>query len=340
MSAPDATRPQLTVLGAGSFGTCLAAVVGLTGEPVRLWGRDADTMATLARTRRHPNRLDGFELPANVLPTADLDEALACPMIIHAVPAQATRRFFGDIRDHLHPEARVLLAAKGIERGTGLRLDEVLAEVMGPDWIDSRLAALSGPTFAKELARGVPSAAVVAARSEPLAIAFQQQLAAPFFRLYTSADLIGVEVAGAVKNVIAIAAGLSDGLGLGLNTRAAIITRGLAELTRFGVAQGADPATFSGLAGVGDLLLTATGDLSRNRTVGRRLGAGESVEAVLGSMDEVAEGVTTTASTLERAQALGVDMPITTQVAAILFEGKDPSRAVFDLMTRTLKREA
>lgn len=330
---------RVAVVGAGAFGTCLAAVLGLKGERVLLWGRNAEAMAALAETRSHPSR-EGITIPAAVEPTADLAAALACPLLINAVPAQQTRAFWGPLRDRLHPDVGLLLASKGIEQGTGLRLDEVYAELFGVDWVRGRLAALSGPTFARELARGVPSAAVVAAADERLAVTFQTALAAPFFRLYAAGDLIGVEVAGAVKNVIAIAAGLSDGLGLGLNTRAAIVTRGLAEMTRFGVAQGADPATFSGLAGVGDLLLTATGDLSRNRTVGKRLGAGESVADVLGGMQEVAEGVTTTRSTLERAVALGVEMPIAEQVGEILFNGKDPSRAVFDLMTRTLKRES
>jgi len=239
----------------------------------------------------------------------------------------------------LHPEARLLLAAKGLERDSGLRLDEVFSELFGPDWMREHLAALSGPTFAKELAAGVPSVAVIAAHHEPLALAFQHLVAGPSFRIYASGDLVGVEVAGALKNVVAIAAGISDGLGLGHNTRAAIITRGLAEMVRFGVAQGADPATFSGLAGVGDLVLTATGDLSRNRTVGKRLGAGERLTDILADMSEVAEGVPTTASTLERAAALGVDLPICREVGNILFHGKDPGQAVYDLMTRTLKKE-
>lgn len=332
-------KPEIAVVGAGSFGTCLASVLAQRGESVYLWGRDAATMAELAETRRHPTRLEGIELPGPVVPTADLERALTAPMVIHAIPAQQTRGFWEEHGGRLRSDARVLLAAKGLERDSGSRLDEVFVELFGDDWVTERLAALSGPTFAMELARGVPSVAVVAARREPVAQAFQQALAVPFFRLYTSVDLVGVEVAGALKNVVALAAGMSDGLELGLNTRAAIITRGLAETTRFGVAQGADPATFSGLAGVGDLVLTATGNLSRNRTVGRRLGAGETLDDILADMREVSEGVPTAASTLRRAEALGVEVPICEQINAILFEGKDPGRAVFDLMTRTLKRE-
>lgn len=332
-------HPDVAVIGAGSFGTCLAMVLARNGRKVMLWGRDAEAMATLEATRRHPTRLSDAELPPGVTATADLAQALRASMLIHAVPAQATRAFWQAHRNQLRTDARILLAAKGLERDTGLRLDEVFSELFGADWTRKHLAALSGPTFAKELAAGLPSVAVIAAHHEPLALAFQQLVAGPSFRIYASGDLVGVEIAGALKNVIAIAAGISDGLGLGHNTRAAIITRGLAEMVRFGVAQGADPATFSGLAGVGDLVLTATGDLSRNRTVGKRLGAGESLDDILATMPEVAEGVPTTASTLERAAALGVELPICREVGNILFQGKNPRQAVFDLMTRTLKKE-
>ncbi len=332
-------KPDVAVIGAGSFGTCLACVLARTGTDVYLWGRDADVIHEIDESRQHPTRLPGIKIPADVIPTADLDEAMSATFVVHAIPAQQTRGFWQDHQHLLKSDGVILLAAKGLERDTGLRLDEVFTEIFGDGFVDQRLAALSGPTFATEVAAGIPSVALVAARDHRLATAFQGLLAGPTFRIYTSTDLTGVEIAGAVKNVFAIAAGVSDGIGLGLNTRAAIVTRGLAEMIRFGEAQGAELQTFCGLAGVGDLLLTATGDLSRNRTLGKRIGAGEKVDDILADMTQVAEGVPTTASTIARAEELGVELPIVEQVGEILFDGKDPEQAVFDLMTRTLKKE-
>ncbi|RMF13794.1 MAG: NAD(P)-dependent glycerol-3-phosphate dehydrogenase [Candidatus Dadabacteria bacterium] len=335
MTGPSA----VAVIGAGSFGTCLAVHAARIGLDATLWARDPEVVRHIRRYREHPRRLRGVNIPDGVHATHDLDEALSVGQIIHAIPVQQTRAFWQEHRDRLPSGATILLAAKGLERDTGLRLDEVFAEVFGEDWVTANLAALSGPTFAAEVAAGVPSVALIAAFNEALAEAYQILLAGPTFRLYRSTDLIGVEVAGAFKNVIAIAAGVSDGLGLGLNSRAAIIARGLAEMTRFGVAQGAERDTFSGLAGVGDLVLTATGELSRNRTVGYRLGQGDTLEDILAEMSEVAEGVPTTASVVERARQLGVEIPIAEQIWSVLANGNDPRQAVHTLMTRSLKRE-
>jgi glycerol-3-phosphate dehydrogenase (NAD(P)+) len=218
-------------------------------------------------------------------------------------------------------------------------MDEVLREVIGEEPVRKSMAVVSGPMFALELARGLPTVGVVASYSSEVAQYFQELFATPSFRVYTSDDVVGVEVAGALKNVIALAAGASDGLGLGLNARAALITRGLAEITRFGVAMGANPLTFIGLAGVGDLLLTATGDLSRNRTVGYRLGKGESLEEILSTMKEVVEGVPTTLSAVHRARDLKVEIPIIQEIGEVLFNKKPIERAIYDLMTRALKPE-
>lgn len=327
------------VLGAGSFGTCLAIHVAKLGHKTVLWSRNKHIVEQIQQTGRHPTRFTDVPIPDNVRVTDELTMALSAPLLIHAIPAQQTRHFWTGKQAAIGEDTRVLLAAKGLEETTGDRLDEVFSQLFDSQWVTTHLAALSGPTFAAEVAKGVPSVALVAALDENLAESFQTLLASPTFRIYTSLDLIGVEVAGAFKNVIAIAAGAADGLGLGLNTRAAIIARGLAEMTRFGVAQGADPATFSGLAGVGDLVLTATGDLSRNRTVGMRLAKGETLNHILQAMGEIAEGVATTASVVRRAKLLGIEIPIAEQIHEVLFDMKDPKQAVHDLMTRTLKRE-
>jgi glycerol-3-phosphate dehydrogenase (NAD(P)+) len=330
---------DVAVLGAGSFGTCLAIHLAKLGRNTVLWARNPDLVENIRKHGHHPTRYPHIPIPLGLKVTHELTTALSAPLLIHAIPTQHTRSFWSGKQATIGDDTRILLAAKGLEQATGDRLDEIFSQLFDSQWVTTHLAALSGPTFAAEIAAGVPSVALVAALDERLAETFQTLLASPDFRIYSSLDLIGVEVAGAFKNVIAIAAGAGDGMGLGLNTRAAIIARGLAEMTRFGVAQGADPATFSGLAGVGDLVLTATGDLSRNRTVGMRLGKGDTLDDVLKDMREIAEGVPTTASVVTRAKMLGIEIPIAEQIYEVLFNRKDPKVAMHELMTRALKRE-
>lgn len=330
----------VAVLGAGALGTALSVVLGGKGIRVLLWGRNPEVIRCLKENRYHPTRLDrSIVLPPQVEPTTDPEQWKEISILIYALPAQALREFFTQYRTYFAPQARFLLTAKGFELSTGMSMDEVLREIFSDAWVEERLAVLSGPMFALELARGLPTVGVVAAPREENRRFWQELLASPTYRIYTSDDLIGVEVAGALKNVIAMAAGAVDGMGLGLNARAALITRGLAEITRFGVALGAKPMTFIGLAGVGDLVLTATGDLSRNRTVGFRLGRGESLEKILMTTREVVEGIPTTQSVIRRAEELKVDIPIIREIGEILFHGKEIRQAVYDLMTRELKAE-
>lgn len=331
---------SVAILGAGALGTALSVVLGSKGVPVRLWGRNREVMEILRRERIHPTRLSGkVVLPPPVEPVADPEAWAGIPVLIYALPAQALRGFFREYREVLARAERILLTAKGFELDTGLSMDEVLRELFDPHWVEEHISVLSGPMFALELAQGLPTVGVVASYREGASRFWQDLLAAPTFRVYTSDDVIGVEVAGALKNVIALAAGAVDGMGLGLNARAALITRGLAEITRFGVAMGAKPMTFIGLAGVGDLILTATGELSRNRTVGFRLGRGEPLEEVLRTSKEVVEGIPTTRSALRRAELLKVEVPIIHEIGEVLFHGKKIHQAVHDLMTRTLKAE-
>jgi glycerol-3-phosphate dehydrogenase (NAD(P)+) len=278
-------------------------------------------------------------LPASIRATASLEEALAGKeVIVSVVPSHGVRRVWEQAAPHVDPEALIISGSKGIEVGSGLLVSEVLAEVL-PQGSRERLVVLSGPTFAREIAEKRPASACVACANESYAIAAQSILSSPLFRCYSNTDVIGVELAGALKNVIAIAVGCCDGMQLGLSARAALITRGLAEMRRLGERLGAQPVTFLGLAGVGDLVLTCTGDLSRNRWVGLEIGRGRSVEDVLGSMTEVAEGVRTAQSAFDLAQKHGVDMPITEAVYSVLHQGKDPRLAIRDLMSRQLRSE-
>jgi len=330
---------RAAVLGAGSFGTALALLLAQRGFAIDLWARDAALVDAIVRTRRNPRYLGDFALPDSVHPTASLEEALLRKeLVVSVVPSHAVREVWGAARPLLAPGAIVVSASKGIEVGTGKLCSDVLMEMLPPEQHD-RLCFLSGPSFAREIAEGRPTAVALAARHESYAIAAQALISSPQFRCYTNADVIGVELGGALKNVVAIAVGVADGLESGLNSRAALITRGLAEMTRLGVAMGANPVTFLGLAGVGDLVLTCTGDLSRNRRVGLEIGRGRKVDEVLGGLREVAEGVRTAKSAHELAQRLGVDMPITAGVYAMLFEGKNPFEAAIELRSRQLKSE-
>lgn len=330
---------RVAVLGAGSFGSCLAILCADRGHDVTLWSRDPALVDELARERRNPRYLKEIEFPASIRPTADLAEALAgAEMVIVAVPSHAVRDVMARAAPDLPEEALIVSTVKGIELDTGKTMDAVLEEVLPPVH-HPRLTVLSGPSFAHEVARRKPTVLTVACREEAYAIAVQSHLSCPWFRCYSDTDVIGVEIGGALKNVIAIAVGISDGLEMGANARAATMTRGLAEITRLGVRLGANPLTFLGLAGMGDLVLTCTGDLSRNRRVGLALGAGRSLDDILAELGEVAEGVRTTYAACQLAERVGVELPIAEAVRAALDGKVDPREGAMALLTRQLRGE-
>jgi glycerol-3-phosphate dehydrogenase (NAD(P)+) len=329
----------VTVLGAGSWGTALALQLARVGHDVTLWARSAAFADEMAAARENRTYLPGVTLPESIRPVGDL--AAACgraEMLVWVCPSGGLRELSHAVRVHLSGSPILVSAAKGVEQDTRLTMSAVLEQVMGEPHRD-RVAVLSGPSFAREVAVGTPTAVTAAARVLPVAESVQQMFSGQTFRVYTGTDVVGVEIGGAVKNVIALAAGVSDGLGFGHNTRAALITRGLAEITRLALRLGAEPQTLAGLSGLGDLVLTCTGDLSRNRTVGLRLGRGERLADIVASMREVAEGLRNTRSVRDLAQSVGVEMPITEQMYLLLYEDKSPRQAVIDLMTRALKRE-
>lgn len=307
--------------------------------PVALWSRRSEHAALLNATRENQQYLPGARLPESLHATSDLGEALeGAKLVVVVVPSHALRSVMVDARRLVPEGVPVVSATKGIENDSLMLMSEVLLDVLG-EGAASRLAFFSGPSFAKEVAEGLPTAAVVASENEDVAKEVQHLFASERLRMYTSDDPVGVEVGGAMKNVIAIAAGACDGLGYGHNARAALITRGLAEIARLAVAKGGQPMTVAGLSGLGDLVLTCTGALSRNRTVGFEMGKGRSLEDVLAGLGHVAEGVKTTKSAYDLAKKLGVDMPITESVHAALYEGKSPQEAVVELMTRGLRAE-
>ncbi len=327
------------VIGAGSFGTALAALLADKGLAVTLWSHGEDSARAIREERENKVYLPGIRLPDSLEVSTDLAAVTSGKdMVVSVPPSHVVRDVWGRVGRHIAPETVVVSASKGIEVETGLVMSQVLEQVVPPP-NRSRLAFLSGPSFAREVAQHMPTAVAVAATDAAIARAVQEAFATNYFRAYTNDDVMGVEVGGALKNVVAIACGVSDGLGLGYNTRAAIITRGLAEITRLGLKLGAKALTFAGLAGMGDLVLTCTGDLSRNRTVGMRLGKGEKLADILGSMRMVAEGVRTTRSAHELALKLYVDMPITAQIYAMLYKDQSPAKAVAALMSRDLKPE-
>jgi len=328
----------VAVLGAGSFGTCLAMLCAREHE-VTLWARDPALAQAINRERRNPRYLQEAELPELVRATPDLAEALrGRELVICAVPSQGVREVLEQARAHLHPEAILVSTVKGIEPETGYTMHRVMCDVLEAS-MHPRIVCLSGPSFAQEIARRKPTVVTVASREEAYAISVQATLSCPWFRCYSSSDVVGVELGGALKNVIAIAVGTCDALELGMNARAALMTRGLAEITRLGVAMGANPLTFQGLSGMGDLVLTCTGDLSRNRRVGLELGRGRRLRDILADMNEVAEGVRTTRAACGLARRMGVEMPIAEVVQEVLDEKLDVRRAVAKLMTRQLKSE-
>jgi glycerol-3-phosphate dehydrogenase (NAD(P)+) len=306
---------------------------------VTIWARKQEIADAINRERRNPSYLTQARLPENVRATSDLAEALRDrELVICAVPSHGVREVMRQAATFFPEQALLVSTVKGIESGTWMRMDQVFEDVLDPVH-HPRLVFLSGPSFAREVAEGRPTAVTLACREEAYAISVQESLSSPSFRCYSAADVIGVELGGALKNVIAIAIGISDGLGTGQNARAGLMTRGLREITRLGVAMGADPITFLGLAGMGDLVLTCTGDLSRNRSVGIELGRGRPLDEIIAGMNEVAEGVRTTAAAIALAGRHGVEMPIAEAVNAVLEGGIAPEEAAERLMRRQLRPE-
>lgn len=324
------------VVGAGSWGTALAVQIGRRDQPVRLWARDAALAATITATRENPRYLPGVRLPDGVLVTGDSLEALGgADLVIMAVPSHFARGALAPMAAGIAPGAALLSATKGLEPGTALRMSELLTELLP----GHAVGALSGPSFAREVALGKPAALVVASTEASVARRLQERLTAPAFRLYTNRDLVGVELGGALKNVMAIATGLSDGAGLGESARAALITRGLAEIGRLALAMGGQAATLAGLAGLGDLVLTCTGSQSRNHRLGLAVARGQTLEQAEASTPMVAEGVRTVASARALAARAGVSMPLCDEVAAVLFEGKPVKDALASLLAREPRPE-
>jgi glycerol-3-phosphate dehydrogenase (NAD(P)+) len=329
----------LAIIGAGSWGTALAIVLSPRFERIRLWAHEADLVERMFSTRLNDIFLPGFPLPLNVEPTADLAFALAdAEIVIGVMPSRFARSLYREMLPYLVPGMRFISATKGLEQGTLLRMSEVARQAIGEKF-EARIAVLSGPTFAREVARGEPTAVVIASPDRELAASLQRELSGPTFRLYANDDPVGVELGAALKNIVAIGAGICDGLGLGSNAIAALITRGLAEITRLAVALGGQPRTLAGLAGLGDLVLTCNGALSRNRMVGIELAKGRKLADIVNSMTMIAEGVETTAAACDLARKCQVDMPITEQMDAILRGRTSPRDAIRELMERTLKTE-
>ncbi|MBK5298044.1 MAG: NAD(P)-dependent glycerol-3-phosphate dehydrogenase [Vicinamibacteria bacterium] len=328
---------QVAVLGAGSFGTALSAHLALAGHRVQLWARDAALAAQIQHRRVNAIYLPGVELPPSVTATSDLGEALAgSELIVAAVPSHGLRLVMDAARPHLPPGATIVSTTKGLEEGTLLRMSQLLADAVGDGF---PVAVLSGPSFASEVAKGLPTAVVVAAPDARTVGLVQHEFRGRFLRLYGSEDVVGVEIGGALKNVIAIAAGVVEGMGLGPNAQAALVTRGLAEITRLASVLGGRRETLAGLAGLGDLVLTCTGALSRNRHVGIELAQGRRLDEIVGTMKMVAEGVRTTQAALDLGLRHGVELPIAAQIADVLAGRKDARTALEDLMLRPQRAE-
>ncbi len=329
---------EIAVIGAGAWGTALAIVLGRKGtHRISLWAYEKEVYESICQRGVNELFLPDLPVPLGIAATNRLEEALRnAKLVVSVMPSHHTRRIFQQMAPYLSPETMFVSATKGVENETLLRMSQVITEVLSTNGSSSvRIGALSGPSFAKEVARGDPTAVTIASTDSELASLVQREFSDPNFRVYTNTDIAGVELGGALKNVIAIAAGVCDGLGLGHNTIAALITRGLAEITRLTVACGGRPETMAGLAGLGDLVLTCTGGLSRNRTVGVELGKGRKLDEIIAGMHGmVAEGVLTTNAAVGLARKHSVEMPITEQMYAILHEGKSPREAIRELMTR------
>jgi glycerol-3-phosphate dehydrogenase (NAD(P)+) len=330
---------KASVFGAGSFGTAVAQALAANFEEVVLWGRETELVADLNLKHENTVYLPGMKLSPRVRGSTDIEEAAnGAELVVIAVPSQFARDFVQKAHAFLPSHVPIVTIAKGIENETLCTMTEMLEQVL-PESFFPNIAVLSGPSFAKEMMLRLPTVVTVASRLEKTARTVQAMFASETFRTYTSTDVVGVQVGGALKNVIAIAAGMSDGMGLGHNSRAAIITRGLAEISRIAVRMGGNPLTLSGLAGMGDLVLTCTGELSRNRTVGMQLGQGRKLDEILKDMNQVAEGVKTARSARDLSVKYGVELPICAQVYAIAWEGKSPRASLTELMVRAPKSE-
>ncbi len=330
---------RVAVVGTGSWGTTLSVLLAQAGLPTTLWARTPEEAERLNAARENVEFVPGLIFPAELLVTSALDRALdRCSLLLMVVPAQAMRENIRRVRDLLPRDTVILSCSKGLEIGSTRRMSQVILEEIGTDRAD-RLAVLSGPHLFREIANGLPAAGVIAGTDPEVTRFVQETMMLPRFRLYRHEDVIGVEMGGALKNIIAVAAGAADGLHLGDNAKALILTRGLAEIARLAVAAGANPMTLAGLAGMGDLIATCASPHSRNHQVGERLARGEKIDDILASTKMVAEGIPTAKAAMQMAQALAVELPITEQVYVVAFEGKEPRAAVMDLMTRAAKHE-
>lgn len=327
---------RIAILGAGGMGTALAVLFGKSARSVQIWARQPEQARAIAHARENTRHLPGVALAANIAVTSNACDATGgANLVVVAVPSAYLRATLRDLADRIPRGVPMLSVVKGIENETFARPSQIIEETL-----ESRaVAVLSGPSHAEELARGLPASVVVAGADESLNVQVRDALNQGLFRVYTNSDALGVELAGALKNILGIAAGICDGLGFGDNAKAALLTRGLVEIARFGVELGARHSTFYGLAGVGDMVTTCYSPYGRNRAVGERIGRGEGLETILGSMVNVAEGVPTTRSVRDMARARGIEMPITDELYRILFEGKPPRAAVTDLMVRAPKVE-
>jgi len=330
---------KVAVIGAGSWGTALALLLADVGHDVRMWVYREEGSHDILDNRENTIYLPGFPFPENLKPSHDMaacmDEA---ELVVTVVPTQVYRSLLPEMVTYAKPGMVFLSASKGIENNTLKRVTEILEEFLSPVGVD-HVGVISGPSFAKEVAGRIPTAVTVAFRDEDIAREVQHAMACNYMRTYRNTDRVGVEFCSALKNVIALASGMIDGLSYGMNTRAALITRGLVEMMRMGMVLGAEPTTFSGLTGMGDLVLTCTGGLSRNLSVGRELGKGRSIQEIMGKMKMVAEGVKTAISVKQLVAKTGIEMPISEKVHEIIYEGKDPATGVLELMTRSLKSE-
>lgn len=332
---------KIAVIGAGSWGTALALLLSENNDNVVLWVRNEKTLRDIQQNRINERYLSGVYLPQNIKLVSELKEAVeGATMIVMVVPSHCYRQVFQEVAPFIYPGCFIVSAVKGIENSSMQTMTQIMLEIYGSTANkDCKFGVLSGPSFAEEVSRKVPTAVTIGFADIEVAKKVQKIFGTDYFRVYASNDIVGLEISASIKNVIAIAAGICDGLGYGLNTRAALITRGLAEMQRLGTALGADPATFSGLSGLGDLLLTCTGDLSRNRTVGLKLGKGKNIQQIKNEMNMVAEGIKTTLSVYELAQDLKIEMPILEQIYKIIYQDKDCARAVEDLLKRDLTTE-
>jgi glycerol-3-phosphate dehydrogenase (NAD(P)+) len=330
---------RVAVIGTTAWGTTLGLVLARKGIEGKLWSRTEEEAATLNPEGENAKRAPGFKFPQGLEATASLDEALGtAELVVVAVPSQYVRSHARLIREHLDASKFVLSVTKGLEPDSAKRMSEVIGEEIG-ERLRHNVCVLSGPNLAREIAEGLPATTVVAAADESVAAKAQTMMASPVFRVYVNTDVVGVELGGVLKNIVALAAGMVDGLGFGDNTKAGLMTRGLAEITRLGAAAGANPLTFAGLAGLGDLVATCSSPLSRNRFVGQELAKGRSPEEIMSSMAGTAEGVTATSAALKLADGHGVEMPIARQVYRVLHEGLDVRQGIAELMGRELKHE-